>query len=234
MSDEQGNGGVSVIIPTKEPNEEWLMWTLRSLEEQTVPPLEVIVVDGSDPPLRVDSTGALNVRTYHRAGLGIGAARRFGAEQAAGPHLMHTDEDAVLLREDYIERAMEHLSSEGVVGVGGVVFPIQSNPSGHLVTAFDRMSPSPLSTHHILHPKYLCPDGQACFQVDGRGEDLDIRSHLRQHGEIRRDGDLVALKDMPTNRQKGALQSIGAAAFGGIATAVGSTLGSAIITALTE
>jgi glycosyltransferase involved in cell wall biosynthesis len=84
---------VSVIIAYYK-QEGFIAETVRSVEQQTYPNIEIIVVDdGSPVPARSvlpESTGALVLRTENR---GCAAARNFGFKQSCGDYLVFLDSD---------------------------------------------------------------------------------------------------------------------------------------------
>lgn len=214
---------VTAIIPTKDPDEGHLRWTLQSLCEQSHPPEEVLIVDSSDPPLQVEeATGPFPVRVVHRPGLGLGEARRVGMREAQTPLVIHLDEDAVLLNQDHLRRAAQDVERRGISAVGGVVRPIRGNVGGEVFAILDRFNPSPLAGHYLLHPTYMCDDDSRCFSTRDRGEDITHRQELREFGTIARDTRLVVLKDMPTERQEGFRDVIFSSAVSAAGTVFGS------------
>jgi glycosyltransferase involved in cell wall biosynthesis len=84
---------VSVIIAYYE-QERFIAETVRSVEQQTYPNIEIIVVDdGSPVPARSvlpESSGAVVLRTENR---GCAAARNFGFKQSCGDFLVFLDSD---------------------------------------------------------------------------------------------------------------------------------------------
>jgi glycosyltransferase involved in cell wall biosynthesis len=84
---------VSVIIPCKD-RPQHLMRALASVREQTVLPGEVIVVDdGSEPPLMLDSGGAVPVKLIRQRNSGPSAARNRGIQEASGDWIALLDSD---------------------------------------------------------------------------------------------------------------------------------------------
>ncbi|MEM7233975.1 MAG: glycosyltransferase family A protein, partial [Planctomycetota bacterium] len=85
---------VSVIIPTYN-RAEWICHAVRSVFDQTVPPLEVIVVDDGS----TDDTGQVvrkefpGVRYFRQANRGVSAARNKGIIEARGQWLAFLDSD---------------------------------------------------------------------------------------------------------------------------------------------
>lgn len=94
----------SVVITTFQ-RPEMLAEALRSVERQSVRPLEVIVVDdGSEPPVAVESE--LPVRVLRLERRGASAARNAGLAAAVGDVVFFLDDDD-LFAERRIERALE-------------------------------------------------------------------------------------------------------------------------------
>lgn len=96
----------STVIPTFGPAP-WLAETLRSLEQQTLLPDEVVLVDdGSEPPAEVPPT-TLPLRLLRISHAGIGAARNAGVRATTAPLIHICDHD------DVVEpRFYERLASE--------------------------------------------------------------------------------------------------------------------------
>lgn len=89
---------LSVIIPVWN-REQYLAEAITSvLEQQGVPPLEVIVVDdGSEDRSAAVAKGfGQRVRCVQKAHAGLAAARNAGVEIARGRYLLHLDSDDVL------------------------------------------------------------------------------------------------------------------------------------------
>ena len=100
---------VSIIIPTYK-REQILGECIASIAKQTVPPLEVIVVDDDALP-NVPETQQLEAAgipcVYHRknGNPGLTASRNLGSSLAKGDFLLHLDDD-VELEPEYIERML--------------------------------------------------------------------------------------------------------------------------------
>ena len=119
---------ISVIIPTyKRP--ESLVRTLNSLQEQTLPEVEIIVVDNAASPeleklvTEFNSTARLPIRYLPEAKLGVHNARHAGARIAQNPLLIFTDDDATFepnWLESYLNKFIEHPE---MVASGGPVRP---------------------------------------------------------------------------------------------------------------
>ena len=97
---------VSVIIPYYQTHRAELPMTLAALECQTYPRdmFEVIIVDdGSEPPLSLPSSTALNIRVVRqeRRGFGRARARNAGARAAEHDILLFLDSD-MLVESDWI------------------------------------------------------------------------------------------------------------------------------------
>lgn len=84
---------VSVVIPCKDRPEK-LHRALASVSAQTVPPLEVVVVDdGSDVPLQLTHDYSVPVRIIRQTNQGPSAARNRGVSEAVGDWIALLDSD---------------------------------------------------------------------------------------------------------------------------------------------
>jgi len=221
MSGDGDDPSVTAVLTVKDPNPSYLAWTMDRLAEQNKPPDEVIVVDASEPPVEVDHS-ELNTRVVREPGLGIGDARQLGVENANTDYVMEMDADAILIRDDYTERAIEELSRPEVSGAGGVLLPMTEKPTAKMVASLDRLNPSDLGTHYLMYPRANCitDGGDQCYPVPNRGEDRTVRQTLRQFGEISRMRDQPVMKDVPTTRQQKGLKTIGASVAAGVFTSI--------------
>jgi len=88
---------VSVIIPCRDARDT-LAAAIRSVLDQTVPPLEVLVIDdrSRDDSAAVAASFGPPVRVLAGAGRGPGAARRIGVEAAGGRYIAFVDADDVV------------------------------------------------------------------------------------------------------------------------------------------
>lgn len=224
------DGRVTAVIPVKDPDRHWLAWTLDSLNKQTEPVKEAIIVDSSEAPVSVSVDG-LSTWVMHRPGTGIGEARRFGVRAASTEYVIEMDEDAVLLRDDYLARAIAELQKDDVAAAGGVVFPIRGNTVGKAISLADRFNPSDLGTHYLVYRTMQKRDGDL-YPVRHRGEDITVREELRDSGQISRMTDQGVLKDLPTDRQQmgtdGLFTILSGAAAGVFASVVEDKLGEAV------
>lgn len=95
---------ISIVIPFyKHKNK--LLATLASLREQTYQDVEVIIVDdGNEPPLSLDS----NVRIIHQAHAGAAVARNTGASVAKEEYLLFLDAD-IVMEPDMLEKMVTTL-----------------------------------------------------------------------------------------------------------------------------
>ncbi len=170
--------GISVIIPTRGNRRESLARLQRQLQEQTVPPLEVIVVSGEDTP---------------------GKARNRGAEQALGDWLLFLDDDASLDGNGVIEALIEVFRSEREVGLVGAAIAV-SPDVGPFARKYARQFP-----RSVIGPPQSCVDSDlattlCCLisadlfsRIGGFREDLIAGEDPEWRDRIRREGKRVVL-----------------------------------------
>jgi cellulose synthase/poly-beta-1,6-N-acetylglucosamine synthase-like glycosyltransferase len=120
-----GDEGIatSVVVSTYD-EKRWndLNACLRSLEEQTLPPLEVIVVvDHNDGLLSRVSEAFPAVRAIANArSRGLAGARNTGIDNAGGSVIAFIDDDA-RAKPRWLERLSESFEGPAVVGAGGAL-----------------------------------------------------------------------------------------------------------------
>lgn len=116
---------VSVVICTYS-EERWqcLVDAIRSVQQQTIPPREVIVVaDYNEELLKRMQRCLRDVTAIPNSGeRGAGGARNTGVMAATGSIVAFLDDDAVAVP-DWIEQMREPLSDPNALGVGGEVVP---------------------------------------------------------------------------------------------------------------
>lgn len=119
-----GEKTVSVILPTY-GRPEYLEEAVRSVEKQTYPSVELVVVDDCSPepvaPLLADApTGSLDVTVVrHDRNRGASAARNTGFEEASGEYIAFIDDDDVW-SETKLERQVE--AAESAAPAVGAVY----------------------------------------------------------------------------------------------------------------
>jgi glycosyltransferase involved in cell wall biosynthesis len=121
---------VSVVLCTY-TEQRWQLLTaaVGSLQRQTAPPHEVIVVtDYNDVLLervRASLPGAIAMPNSRERG--AAGARNTGAAAASGSVVAFLDDDAVAAS-DWIERMLEAFSDQSILGVGGEIVPEYEAP----------------------------------------------------------------------------------------------------------
>lgn len=170
--------GVSVIIPTRGDRKESLAKLQRQLQEQTIPPLEVIVVSGEDSP---------------------GKARNRGAEQAYGEWLLFLDDDASLDGHGTLEALCDVFRTEKDVGLVGAAIGVPPD-AGLFARKYARQFP-----RSAVLPPDRCEDSDLattlccmisadCFRrIGGFREDLAAGEDPEWRDRIRREGKRVVL-----------------------------------------
>ena len=102
---------VSVIIPVGPGHAAYLIDALDSVQAQTMPLWECIVVNDTGSPL--DATGSPWARVIDGGGLGAGAARNRGLEAARAPLCVFLDADDMLIPNALESMLQAYLDSDG-------------------------------------------------------------------------------------------------------------------------
>lgn len=116
---------VSAVICTHRLDRwRWLLECLDSIEQQTLQPLEVIVVVDGNPELRkqLDERGGPEMALSTPQPSGLSAARNLGIAHASGTFVAFLDDDTVI-EESWLKTLRAVLEDEVVAGVGGVSRP---------------------------------------------------------------------------------------------------------------
>ena len=110
---------ISVVIPARN-EEEYLPRCLRALARQTVPELEVIVVDSASADRTGTVARAFGARVIRVDEPGVGRARQAGFTAARGDVILSTDADAAPPRE-WAARLSAPFADPAVVGSYGTL-----------------------------------------------------------------------------------------------------------------
>lgn len=130
---------ISIIVPTLN-EEKCIEHLLKSLETQTFPDFEVILVDGGskDQTLQKADKYKFNTKTVTLDGAGEFYSRDFGASLAQGPILLFTCAD-VIFPQDLLERVYKKFEEdEELIALGGPHIPYNGPLVGKIeYTAFN-------------------------------------------------------------------------------------------------
>ncbi|HEY51583.1 MAG TPA: glycosyltransferase [Dehalococcoidia bacterium] len=107
---------ISVIIPVKNMAGK-IEACLKAVFAQSLPPYEVIVVDGRSTDGTAERAQKFPVKVFEQDYGAAGAARQIGVEHAEGEYLAFTDGDCIPGR-DWLKNLLAGFG-EGIVGVGG-------------------------------------------------------------------------------------------------------------------
>jgi glycosyltransferase involved in cell wall biosynthesis len=107
---------ISVIIPVLN-DQDRIKDCLKAVFNQTIPPYEVIVVDGHSKDETVSNARNFQVRVVYENFGTVGGARHVGVEEAQGDYIAFIDSDCIPER-DWLENLICEFDN-GIVGVGG-------------------------------------------------------------------------------------------------------------------
>lgn len=111
---------VSVIIPTYTKDRwDWLHECVASVQAQTVPAMEIIVVVDHNPELLEEITREFPavIAVPNIGGRGVSGARNSGVKASRGEIVAFLDDDSIATP-DWLTTLLRHIMSPGVVGVG--------------------------------------------------------------------------------------------------------------------
>ncbi len=112
----QKSAKISVIIPVKNVAGK-IEQCLKAVFAQSLPPYEVIVVDGRSTDGTAERAQNYPVKVFYQDYGAAGAARQIGVEHAEGEYLAFTDGDCIPGK-DWLKNLVGGFD-EGIVGVGG-------------------------------------------------------------------------------------------------------------------
>lgn len=111
-----GDLKISVIVPVLN-DQARIKDCLEAVFNQTLPPYEVIVVDGHSTDNTVRNARTFPVRVVYEDFGTVGGARQIGVEDAGGDYVAFTDSDCIP-QKDWLENLVREFN-DGIVGVGG-------------------------------------------------------------------------------------------------------------------
>ena len=166
----KGSPLVSVILVTMN-RKDILENCLRSVQKQTMPDVEIIVVDNGSGDGTGDMVRSLfpEVRCYYRnANLGPPAGRNYGVRMSKGEFCVFLDDDAVFADDDALNRVVSYFRSDKLLGC--IAFRILKPGEGsEEYKSIPRADKKTISGDYEC--SYFCGAGFACR----RGLFLDMR-----------------------------------------------------------
>ncbi|MGW6024830.1 bifunctional glycosyltransferase/CDP-glycerol:glycerophosphate glycerophosphotransferase [Streptomyces sp. NPDC055099] len=159
---------LAVVVPVYNV-EEFLAPCLRSLAEQTMPDIEVVMVndgstDGSARIAREFAAEDARFRLVEQENAGLGAARNTGVREARGTYLAFVDSDDVVPRDAYA-RMLAALEESGSDFVTGNVHRLRSGDRSEQSPMFRKMMASNRAGTHVTRDWDLLGDRIACNKV---------------------------------------------------------------------
>lgn len=114
---------ISVIVPVKNC-EKNIERCLTAIFNQTIAPLEVIIVDGHSTDKTIEIAKKFPVKLYYESYRTVGGARKVGVENAKGYYIAFTDSDCVP-ETNWLENLIKEFKKD-IVGVGGATVNVGS------------------------------------------------------------------------------------------------------------
>lgn len=153
---------ITAVVPTLN-RPELLQEALRSLEQQSLPPDEIIVVDdGSHPAVdgaALDAAFAPPVRVLrNEVSRGLAYGRNWGVEEARGKYVVHLDDDD-LLAPTTLEEAFRILDSDPAVEIVFLGVSGFGTRSEH----FNKVQPEAIRKVRNRVPHHVVADGVLQF-----------------------------------------------------------------------
>lgn len=207
---------ISVVVPSF--NEEArIERCLASLADQTLPrdEYELIVVDGGSKDRTREIAAAYADRVFVQSSPKVGGARNDGILAAQSDLVATTDADCVLPH-DWVERARDDLSREGVVMVYGTVAPVEATIKNRF--SLDLANLASAIGYHTGWLYYTLGCNSAfrkeafvragMYRTIDAGDDLEIARRMVREGRVLFDSRLRVGFSMRRYDQFGTLRSL--------------------------
>lgn len=179
---------ISVVIPIF-GNEGDLPRLIAALQSQTLPPTEILLVDGSPKPLATPPPGTRLLRS--QPGSLLGEDYDFGAKNATGDYLLFMQQDCVPKDATALERMFRQLTPERVSVVALVTLPEDCfrgyNFWGQVLMArWLGCVKQGVSNKFDLHRREVVSriGWMQVWPPQLAGEDMDLFMRLRCQGEV--------------------------------------------------
>ncbi|NEB74994.1 glycosyltransferase, partial [Streptomyces sp. SID14478] len=159
---------LTVVVPLYNV-EDYLGACLESLSAQTMPDLEVVMVDdgstdGSGALAREFAAGDARFRLVEQDNAGLGAARNTGVRHATGTYLAFVDSDDVI-PEDAYELMLDTVEASGSDFVTGNVFRLRADGTTDQSPMFRKAMATTRGATHVTRDWDLLADRIACNKV---------------------------------------------------------------------
>lgn len=120
---------VSVIINTRNRHDS-LDKLLHQLENQTMIPLEILVIDQSEQTIQPAYANTVTIKQIPCTEIGFVTGRNLGISEAKGSLLIFVDDDCEILP-DFIEQHVSFFKNEFMVSTGPVIEQLNGTLSNH-------------------------------------------------------------------------------------------------------
>lgn len=210
------NPSISVVVPSY--NEEGRIGRcLASLQDQDLDrgEYEVIVVDGDSADRTREIAAEYADSVFVQSSPKVGGARNDGVLAARSPLIATTDADCVIPR-DWVRRARDALSREGVVLAYGTVYPVEDTVKNRASLGLANIASAigyrtgrlfyTLGCNTAFQKEAFVRAGM--YRTVDAGDDLEIARRMAREGKILRDPKLRVGFSMRRYEQFGTLRSL--------------------------
>lgn len=208
--------GITAVV-TSLNEERYIDRCLTSIFSQTIQPDEVILIDAQSTDKTISIAQSYPITDIYIVPFhDIYRSKRLGVLLAKNDTVLCVDGDSII-RQDFLERGIEHLE-EGADVACGYVYPINPNILSNLFASLQHRNPYYLSgpAYVLKRPAYL----QVCqiTQLDGLADACTQSAEipLQRFEKVVKDSQMVIYTDLPSTAHRKALLIIGLAAIAGV------------------
>ncbi len=197
---------VSVVIPAY--NESGFIENcLSSLAEQTVKPLEILVIDNNSKDDTRAISESLGATVISESKQGIAPTRNAGFNAAKGDIIARCDADTIV-PPDWVEQIIADFEADpSIIGITGPCFFYDWDALNKIKGVGQRLhtglyfkTSKIFMGHEVLFGSNMAMrksaweliSSEVCVDDSGMHEDMDLASHLSRHGVIKYDPLLVS------------------------------------------
>jgi len=208
-TNQQDVNGVAVVMVVDRHNQKYLQWSLKSIQKQTLLPVDVVLVNLTHQKISTPDGVTLPVKIINHPLMSHEQAIRTGIAGTTSPFVLLLTGDMVLLDDKHIETCLHELQSSGNDIIGCKYLPIKDTIGGKIMAVPDWVSKHASDGNALLFKR-------DAFDVTSA---IPLRKQLTSSSGYTSTPSLVVLRTPPKKSSHVGLQVVVGSAIGGIVSA---------------